>query len=71
MKTKFLYGPAGTLAQLHALCPGVSDTHCHAAWGRTQAGAFATALETVYPEQLCRKIAELIVDRMRFVPQVH
>lgn len=67
--TGVLHFPGGALDALRAVCPGVSSTHCHAAWGRTGAGSFATALETVYPMALCERIASTVLDFLKIAPQ--
>ena len=58
--TGWLHWPGDTFSGLQATCPGESQTHIHAAWGQTEAGLYATALETVYPDMLCCKVTDIV-----------
>ena len=66
--TCLLHRPGGSLAGLRATCPGVSTSHQHEPWGRTASGKLATSLETVYPEQLCQKLAKLMLNVLKVAP---
>lgn len=67
--TGWLHYPAGTYDVLYAECPGISTTHIHENWGMARSGKFATALETVYPENLCSKVADILCTKLSLHPQ--
>ena len=54
--TAWLHRPATLFKALAATCPGESHSHRHAPWGASESGTFATALETVYPDELCESV---------------
>ena len=68
MDNSWLHSSRDAFAGLESSCPGVSDTHVHASWYKTAAGAFATELETVYPELLCLRVKEIVLELLCFQP---
>ena len=64
-KTLWAFFPSGLFNALAAQCPGERPDHIHAPWGRTAMGGYATALETVYPDALCVKVASLLFEHMQ------
>ena len=60
--TSFWHSPPGMLAALHRVCDG---SHVHASWKRRADGTSATALETVYPVQLCEAIASEVMGHLQ------
>ena len=55
-----LHYPGGAFDLLARTCPGEGPQHQHEPWGRTKTGGFATAAETVYPTDLCEKMADCV-----------
>ena len=64
--TGWLAHPPDLFAKLDKTCPGESKDHVHASWGHDEQNGFATALETVYPEQLCEEIVRIAAERLHF-----
>ena len=60
--TSIYFSPPGLLSSLRRVCDG---GHVHEPWGRTAAGAYATAVETVYPQELCDAIRECLLRGLR------
>ena len=63
--TGWLSYPADLFEHLNKTCPGESASHVHAPWGHDEDLGFATALETVYPTQLCDEIVSIVSERLQ------
>ena len=63
--TSIFFAPRGMLTSLSRVC---DRSHSHAPWGRLKNGGFATALETVYPEELCDALAKAVIKFLHLAP---
>ena len=63
--TSIWFSPPGLLSGLRRQCDG---SHAHEPWGLVPGRGFSTALETVYPHELCQQIVSEVSKHIGFKP---
>jgi hypothetical protein len=60
--TSIWFYPTGLLSGLRRVC---DRSHVHEPWSRAADGSFRTALETVYPQELCDAIVDQVTSTLK------